>query len=156
VKSVVKTCSAFSLVELMIVVAILGILAAIVIPEFQDHSLKAKESAIKDNLRLLRQAIERYADRYGIAPGYLNNNPSETPSAIRFHVQVIQSGEYLSDMPENPFNGRINLFIVQSNEAFPPVGVSQTDYGWIYQPSTRKIIINKTGTDSEGVNYSDY
>ena len=34
-KSVVKTCSAFSFVELMIVVAILGILAAIVFPEFQ-------------------------------------------------------------------------------------------------------------------------
>ncbi|MHC4236894.1 MAG: type IV pilin protein, partial [Planctomycetota bacterium] len=45
----------------MIVVTILGSLAAIVIPEFSGHIQKAKESAAKDNLRILRQAIERYA-----------------------------------------------------------------------------------------------
>ncbi|RKY11715.1 MAG: hypothetical protein DRP65_03460, partial [Planctomycetota bacterium] len=47
---------AFSLVELLIVVAILGILAAIVVPEFQTYTQQAKEAAAKDNLRILRNA----------------------------------------------------------------------------------------------------
>ena len=61
----------FTLVELMIVVAILGVLAAIVLPEFAGHIQQAKESAAKDNLRILREAIERYAaDHNGVPPGY--------------------------------------------------------------------------------------
>ncbi|HPO70162.1 MAG TPA: prepilin-type N-terminal cleavage/methylation domain-containing protein, partial [Anaerohalosphaeraceae bacterium] len=51
----------FTLVELMIITAILGILAAIVFPEFQGHIQRAKETQAKANLRLLREAIERYA-----------------------------------------------------------------------------------------------
>ena len=51
---------AFTLVELMIVVAILGILAAIVIPEFQSHSEQASESAAKETLRTIRQQIEYF------------------------------------------------------------------------------------------------
>lgn len=50
--------TAFTLVELLIVVSILGILAAIVLPEFQNHSTLAKEAAAKENLRVLRNAIE--------------------------------------------------------------------------------------------------
>jgi len=43
--------------EMLIVVAILGILAALVLPTFQGHIQQAKESAAKDNLRILRNAI---------------------------------------------------------------------------------------------------
>lgn len=42
----------------MIVVSILGILAAIVYPEFQGHVQQAKEAQAKANLKLLREAIE--------------------------------------------------------------------------------------------------
>ena len=48
---------AFTLVEILIVVALLGILAAIALPTFQDHIQQARESAAKDNLRILRNAI---------------------------------------------------------------------------------------------------
>ncbi|GAH74356.1 unnamed protein product, partial [marine sediment metagenome] len=67
---------AFTLVEILIVVAILGILAAIVIPQFQAHSQEAKEAAAKDNLRILRNAIELYAVQHGgVPPGYPADNP---------------------------------------------------------------------------------
>ncbi|MHC4575646.1 MAG: type IV pilin protein [Planctomycetota bacterium] len=51
----------FSLIELIIVVAILGIVAAIVVPQFQSHTAQARESAAKKNLRVLRTAINLYA-----------------------------------------------------------------------------------------------
>ena len=56
-----KNKKAFSLIELIIVVAILGILAAIVLPIFQSHSEEAKEAASKDNLRILRNMVQFYA-----------------------------------------------------------------------------------------------
>jgi general secretion pathway protein G len=62
---------AFSLIELMIVVSILGIMAAIVAPLFRDNIQKTKEAAAKDSLRILRTAIEAYAAKNnGISPGY--------------------------------------------------------------------------------------
>ncbi len=68
---------AFTLVEILIVVAILGILAAIVLPTFQDHVQQARESAAKDNLRILRNAIEVYAAQHNdVPPGYPNDDQS--------------------------------------------------------------------------------
>jgi general secretion pathway protein G len=55
----------FSLVELMIVVAVLGIMAAIVVPQFQSHSIEAKIAVAKDNLRILRSAIDLYTAQHG-------------------------------------------------------------------------------------------
>jgi len=67
---------AFSLVELMIVVAVLGIMAAIVVPQFQSYSTQAKEAVAKDSLRLLRGAIELYTGRHGgVPPGYKDDDP---------------------------------------------------------------------------------
>ena len=64
---------AFTLVEILIVTAILGIMAAIVMPLFAGHVQLAKEAAAKDNLRILRGAIERYAAEHNdIPPGSTN------------------------------------------------------------------------------------
>lgn len=66
---------AFTLVELMIVVAVLGILAAIAVPAFQGHAARAKKSAAKDNLRMLRTAIGLYTSQHdNLTPGYLNGS----------------------------------------------------------------------------------
>lgn len=54
------TRAGFTLVELMIVVSVLAILAAIVIPKFTDASVMAQSSATMDTLRSTRTALERY------------------------------------------------------------------------------------------------
>ena len=51
---------AFTLVEVLIVVAILGILGALVLPTFRGHIIEAKEAAAKDNIRIFRNAIEYF------------------------------------------------------------------------------------------------
>lgn len=50
----------FTLVEILIVVVILGILAAIVIPQFSQASSDARNSSVKSNLQMVRSQIELY------------------------------------------------------------------------------------------------
>jgi prepilin-type N-terminal cleavage/methylation domain-containing protein len=143
---------AFTLVEILIVTAILGILAAIVIPEFQSHATQAKEAAAKENLRILRDAIERYAnDHNGVAPGYLSNNPALTPTAV---ITVVHLKTYLSTIPKNPINNLNTILVLRNSENFPATANEST--GWIYKPSTKTVRFNSIGTDSNSVSYYDY
>jgi len=54
----------YTLLELMIVVAIVGILVSLAIPNFQQSAMKAKETALKQNLFTMRAVLDQYyADR---------------------------------------------------------------------------------------------
>jgi len=145
---------AFTLVEILIVIAVLGILAAIAIPTFSGHMQEAKEAAAKDTLRILRGAIDRYAAKYGIAPGYKNNNPKLLLTPLDFYNQIVFQGKYLSKMPDNPINGNPSINLRGNNATFPPEADGTS--GWIYQPATKTIRINSPGKDSKGVRYYDY
>jgi type IV pilus assembly protein PilA len=68
----------FTLIELMIVVAIIGILAAIAIPNFLRFQLKARSSEGKTNLAAIRTAEESYFAEYGL---YVSSNLSPTTHA---------------------------------------------------------------------------
>ena len=72
----------FTLIELMIVVAIIGILAAIAIPNFLRFQLKSKTSEAKVNLAAIRTAEESYLAEFG---SYVNASatPGSTPGATK-------------------------------------------------------------------------
>jgi prepilin-type N-terminal cleavage/methylation domain-containing protein len=146
---------AFSLVELVIVAAVFGIMAAIVVPLLQSQSTQAKEAVAKDHLRILRSAIEVYTVQHrGIPPGYAGDNPTNTPSSDVFLTQMVTSGNYLKKMPENPFNNIETIRIIGNGESFPqnpPEG-----YGWVYQPATMTIRLSWSGSDADGIRYFDY
>ncbi|HBG78021.1 MAG TPA: hypothetical protein DDW84_04110 [Phycisphaerales bacterium] len=149
--------SAFTLVEVLIVVAILGILAAIVVPLYEDNQQKAKESAAKENLRVLRNAIELYAAQHkGVAPGYTNDNKTATPSYMAFGRQMTEFEQRLSAIPQNPFNAIKTIRVLANSADFPTAPEQTGTYGWIYKPSTKQIRLNWLGKDSHGVTYYDY
>ena len=149
-----KMSRGFSLVELMIVVAVLGILAAIVVPQFQEHATMAREAVSKDSLRILRSAIELYTARHGgIPPGYKNDNPQNPPDGPDFCQQLVD-GRYLSKMPENPFNKRQDIKMVGNSEILPQNAAGQ--FGWIYQPATKTIRLDWPGSDKSGISYYQY
>ena len=144
---------AFTLVEVLIVVAIIGIMAAIVIPTFRGHIQEAKEAAAKDSLRILRNAIELYALQHNnVPPGYKKVNPvGLEPTNMYFTIQIEQ---YLSKMPTNPFNNLITIQMIGNNNSMPEAATGT--YGWICKPATKDIRLDWPGTDSKGVLYYSY
>ena len=89
----------FTLLELMIVVAILGILTAVAIPRFQQAPQKAKEAVLKTNLHTMREAFDQYfADKAAypesletlVEEGYLREVPIDplTGSSSRWRLIV--------------------------------------------------------------------
>jgi len=162
----------FSLVELMIVVALIGILAAMVLPEFKGNTAEAKEVAAKNNLHILRAAIELYAAQHGgVPPGYPNGDTSCQPSAFHFILQLTKAtnrsgqvaepgtpgypyGPYISEMPENPYNKSKTVQMIANSESLPPEATGT--FGWIYKAATTEIKIDWPGIDSKGCRYYDY
>ena len=78
----------YTLLELMIVVAIVGILVTLAIPMFQQSAMKAKEAALKQNLFTMRAVIDQfYADR------------GDYPESLESLVEE----KYLRALPVDPF-----------------------------------------------------
>ena len=145
---------AFTLVELLIIISILGILAAIVLPEFTTQTQQANEAAAKANLRIMREAIERYGVKNNdIPPGYPLGNMSAEPMQYAFRTQMINE-HYLRDMPENSFNSLDTIQMISNGESFPVEATGE--YGWIYKAQTKTIRLDWPGTDSKGILYFDY
>ena len=96
-----KKLKGFTLIELMIVVAIIGILAAVAIPKFADLVTKSKEASVKGSLGAIRSATSIY---YGDTEGV---NPSN------LFVSLTANSRYMPPMSGVPSLGRYSV---------PPVG----------------------------------
>ena len=121
-----KRNKGFTLVEILIVVVILGILAAIVIPQFTQASTEAKEASLKSNLRVIRSQIELWK---------INN--SDNPPAT---LDELRTGDgtkvYLRAVPVNPFNG----FATEDG-----VAAASGLVGWSYVELTGEVSADDTG-----------
>ena len=162
--------SGFTLVEILIVVVVLGILAAIAIPKFTNASHSANESSLKDDLRYLRTQITVYQSQHrDVAPGYAGGDISAGATNQTFADQLTKCtdeagnvsatpsaaypfGPYLSAIPINPVNNLSTVEIVAAGGTLTPDDTT----GWLFQPSTGMIIPNNSGADSQGNLYASY
>lgn len=71
----------FTLVELLIVIIIIAVLAAVAIPKFANSSTRSKEAALRAELRLLRNAVELFKNDTGCYPAQLSHLTVEAGSA---------------------------------------------------------------------------
>ena len=108
----------FTLVEILIVVIILGILAAIVIPQFTSASQDARKNSLTSQLQTLRSQIELYKLQHldalpsGLVAGttdwsQLINKTDQNGSTAASTATVF--GPYLQAIPTNPLNNNTNI-----------------------------------------------
>jgi len=101
-----KTRKGFTLVEILIVVVILGILAAIVIPQFTNASEEARLSSLKSNLQSIRAQLQLYKMKNDTFP------PSATMETLMTRDPNNGGGvgaPYLYSIPTNPYTNSNNV-----------------------------------------------
>lgn len=139
----------FTLVEILIVVIILGILAAIVIPQFTNASNDARKGNIVTQLQTLRAQIQLYklqhkeqipllitgdgGTQWGVLTKYTDIDGNTSATADSTHVY----GPYYQKGPMNPLSANANA----DKLAATATGTN----GWVYDETTGYICA--TGTD---------
>lgn len=126
----VKRQSGFTLIELLIVVVILGIIAAIVIPQFGSAAEDAKLGSLKTNLSTIRAQVEFYKFQHnGNYPSQANFAAQMTaPTDINGGTTANDFGPYLIDIPTNPFNLLATIGTLGS--------LGDNSEGWAYDGTT--------------------
>jgi general secretion pathway protein G len=110
-QSSIPRASGFTLIEIMIVVVILGILAAVAVPRILDRPDQARVVAAQADIRALMQALKLYRLDNGAYPstdqglGALSQRPTSNPQPLNW-----KQGGYLERLPNDPW-GRPYQFL---------------------------------------------
>lgn len=173
----------FTLIELMIVVAIIGIIATIAIPKFSEMMKRARESATKGNLGICRTAVAfYYGSNEGIYPYRLSGDPPAVPlyeisggaadqnwgSANGSPDGIYARGwseelcddvsPFIRDLPENSTSLSPSKSVRSGvwNEPDPGNLPSGDDNGWFYCFRGGKVVVNSNGVDIKGNPYTSW
>jgi general secretion pathway protein G len=151
------------LVELVVVIVIIGIIAAMAIPRLSRGTAGAGDSALAGNLAIIRNAIHLYAAEH-----------NETfPSQATFVEQLTQFtsaagaesttrdathpfGPYLMAIPPCPVGDQTDPTAIAFDAANSPPSVTADTGGWIYNPNTGEFLANTNATDQTGRAYNTY
>ncbi|HEY0514471.1 MAG TPA: prepilin-type N-terminal cleavage/methylation domain-containing protein [Thermoanaerobaculia bacterium] len=127
----------FTLLELIIVIAIIGILATIAMPALRNIPVKAKESVLKTNLRTLRDMIDQYYGDKGRYPTSLET--------------LVDEG-YVRKLPTDPMTHSSDTWIPVYEEIDPdhPPAETETD------PSKPGIIDVHSGAPGNSIDGTPY
>lgn len=102
--------SGFTLIELMIVMTIIALLAAIAIPSYIRSVTKAKEAVLKEDLHTMRTAIDSYTVDKEKAPQSLDD--------------LVQAG-YLKNIPKDPITSSTDTWITAQSDTLMDINETQ-------------------------------
>ena len=128
VKSMGRTFSGFTLIELMVVLAILMLLLTVAAPRYFTGVDRAKEVALKQNLAVMREAVDKF---YG--------DQSRYPHTL----EELMERKYIRTIPVDPLTESAKTWII-----VPP---SDDTPGGLYD-----LHSGATGTAMDGSNYGDW
>jgi general secretion pathway protein G len=128
-----KHDAGFTLIELMIVMAIIGVLATLAIPSFVGALKHAREAVLREDLHVLREAIDSYTMDKQKAPQTLDD--------------LIQDG-YLKSIPEDPMTHSKDTWVTDTSDSLH--SLDQTD------PGIDNIHSGSEDTGSDGQPYASW
>ena len=132
-KSKIHEQRGFTLIEMIIVIAIMGILMSVAIPVYQLHLRHANEAVLKEDLYTLRNAIDQYTQDKSKAPQDLND---------------LVSAGYLRAIPKDPFtNSNTTWQTVQEDTM---IAIDQT------QPGITDVHSGSNLNGTDGTAYSSW
>jgi prepilin-type N-terminal cleavage/methylation domain-containing protein len=145
------TKKGFTLIELMIVVAIIGILAAIAIPKFADLITKSREASVKGSLGSIRGAVTiYYSDQEGAYP----------TTAANLVPALTLGGKYIDVIPAIaiPRNSNGNPGHNGASQNAVPASGAVTDAGaWVYVSTANgEIRVDCTHVDTKSSIWSSW
>ena len=128
----------FTLIELMVVVSIIGVLAAIAVVQVKNMKRKAVEAALKKDLHDMREAIDNfYADK--------QHNPADLNELVP---------KYIRKIPPDPITGQADWDVIM--ETPDPDAPENTDAtGTPVAPGIEDVKSTAPGTTLDGVPYAD-
>ena len=127
-----KRSFGFTLIEMMIVIAIMAILIAIAVPAYQQSVIRSKEAVLRQNLFTLRSLIQQYTLDKQKAPQSLED---------------LISAQYLKKIPNDPTTGQPD-WTVDQEEVLDSVDQQE--------PGVSDVHSSSSATASDGTAYSSW
>jgi general secretion pathway protein G len=118
----------FTLIELVIVMAIIAILASLAVPVFTAQIKRAREAVLKEDLHVMRNAIDSYTMDKGKAPQSLDD--------------LVQAG-YLKSIPVDPMTESSDTWVTSTDDTLESVDESEPGINDVHSGS------QDTGTDGQ-------
>ncbi len=129
------------MIELIVVIAIVGILAAISLPRLIDKPRRAQEAVLKTNLHQLREQLDAYYGANGFYPAALED--------------LVDEG-YFRAVPKDPIAGDSESWVVDYDEPDFDEGAAETDYTESGEPGIIDVHSSAPGKALDGTLYSDW
>jgi general secretion pathway protein G len=131
----------FTLLELIVVIAIVGILATVALPALKNVPLRAKESVLKTNLRTLRDVIDQHYGDKGRYPTSLD--------------ALVEEG-YLRKIPEDPITRSRETWVPVYEEIDPDNPPAETEGGADAEPGIVDVHSGSPLSSLDGTPYSEW